>query len=86
MEPHLDDRDDPPPHPPLRRASKLLVFFPQNFTNALCCRRQSTSAPCMMRKSVIDAHSMKGKRAGAPFLRRKSANPPRGGKRATRTF
>ena len=71
MPPHLDDRDDPPPHPPSRNASKLL-FFPSKHPGAPWCRRQSDDAPCMRGKSATSAPCMNGKDVNTPFLRRRA--------------
>ena len=46
----------------------------------------ATGVLCMRGKSSTGALCMKGKSVDALFLRRKSANPPRGGKRARGEF
>ena len=83
--PHLECRESPPPHPPLRRAAKIL-FFPLNTSDTLCCRRQHADAPSIRGESATITPYMKGKSVGAHFFRRKSAIPPREGNIAREKF
>ena len=78
MPPHLDNRDKPPPHPPLRRVSNL-CFFSQNTIGALSKKGKSiVGAPSSGRQRVnVGGPGMKGKGAfDAPSMKDKGTDLP----------
>ena len=84
MPPHLNNMDNPSPHTPSRRVSKLFSYL-QNSTHTISWKGKSTvNAPSSGRQSAnISAPNMKGKiYFGVRNMKDKSVDIPREGRKA----